>query len=218
MDPDRVRKENGRCGRSLGVFAGHRRRLLRASPRTTNREKLTGGNTMVYKHDLWDPILKILDYTIQKLEKTGPGVMTAEIRQVRDNAIKQFEVSGSQLEWIFTYLCNDGGVLSRNELNTLDANEQEAARSSDLFAHSQAEAEKSVREAEKRLRKAKKMKPVTDAKKKLAQANASIEAKKQAADQARAARDRPATELKEAQGEAVKAAAELKKAELSVKI
>ena len=173
---------------------------------------------MVYKHDLWDPILKILDYTIQKLEKTGPGVMTAEIRQVRDNAIKQFEVSGSQLEWIFTYLCNDGGVLSRNELNTLDANEQEAARSSDLFAHSQAEAEKSVREAEKRLRKAKKMKPVTDAKKKLAQANASIEAKKQAADQARAARDRPATELKEAQGEAVKAAAELKKAELSVKI
>ena len=48
---------------------------------------------MIYKHELWDSMIKILDYTVGKLEKTGPGVMCAEVRQIRDTAVKGFDLS-----------------------------------------------------------------------------------------------------------------------------
>ena len=171
---------------------------------------------MIYKHELWDSMITILKYTVEKRKKTGPGVMQAEDQRVLSSAEKGFDLPLKQLEWVLTYICNDSGVLAMNELNSLDANEQEAARSSDLYANTTSEGEKSAKEAEKRLRKAAKMKPITDAKKKLGRANAAIEEKKIAADLAQVERDRPKRELSEAEQEAKKAVAELKKAELSV--
>lgn len=171
---------------------------------------------MRYDHVLFNSMLKILQHGVEKLKERGNFVMAGEVERIYQFGVNDFSLHHNNLAWALKYICTEQGILPPYGPNELNADEKAAARAEDLKATSTKDGRKAVKIAHARLVDAERMRPVTDAKKVVDEAEALKAEKKRLADEAQAERDRPGKELKAAEQAKKQAEAELRKAEEAI--
>ena len=134
---------------------------------------------MVYKHELYDCMLKILKHAVERLKARGNGVMAYEVDKIYQEGINHFSLPQNQLGWALKFICTEPELLPGLGQDVLNEDEQKAYECSDLKSTSTKAGIEAVKIAHERLVEEARLKPVTDARRAVDEAEA-LKAKKKA--------------------------------------
>lgn len=171
---------------------------------------------MRYDHEIWDVMMHLFEYAERELEKKQKGTMLSEVRKLHEDAINTFTLHPDAMSWFLRYFISEECLNAPPGLDRLSDAETEATQG-DIKASSTKEGKRAVVQAQKRLEEQARMGPVLVAQAKLKEAEKVRQERESAIQEAKAERDRPSLELKEAAKAEKAAEAAVKEAEEAVK-
>ena len=171
---------------------------------------------MRYDHPLYDVMMQLFTFAEKQLEEHGKGIMLSEIRGLHETAVNEFALHRDRVAEALKYISFEDCVNPLPGLDRLNDAEIEATQG-DIKATSTKEGQRAVKAAQERLDERARLQPVAVAKEELEQKEDARRDKESVVREAKAERDRPAVELREAKKAEEAAKAAVRKAEEDVK-